>query len=168
VFSRLRFVGPETHMEELDRSNVSFVHAEDRPYVDVKSQMQGDRRAAVWLKMLDLHPERAFFHTRYDPGLVLQRHGHRSHHYLFIIEGTVFFNDEACRPGSLINLPLGATFGPVVVGDEGAEIIEVYFGDCRPVPADSEEWEKVKQERGITELPKPKLDVPEWFGERTD
>jgi hypothetical protein len=155
-------------MTDSNPPTVSYVHDEDLPYVDVKSQMQGDRRISVWLKMLDLDPDRAFFHTRYDPGLVLQRHGHHSHHYVFIIAGTVWFDDEPCRAGSLIKLPLGASFGPIVVGDEGAETIEVYFGDSRPIPADLEEWEKIKQERGITELPKPKLDVPDWFGERTD
>ena len=147
---------------------VSFVHDDERPYRDVKSQMQGDRKISVWLKMLDLEPERAFFHTRYDPGLVLQRHGHHSHHYVFIIGGTVWFDGERCEAGSLIKLPLGASFGPIVVGDEGAETIEVYFGDCRPIPADLEEWARIKEERGITELPNPPLDVPGWFGKRTD
>lgn len=155
-------------MSNPERPTVSFVHDEDLPYVDVKSQRQGERKACVWLKMLDLHPERAFFHTRYDPGLVLQRHGHRSHHYLFVIAGTVWFGGERCRAGSLVKLPLGATFGPIVVGDEGAETIEVYFGDSRPVPADLDEWAALKRERGITELPNPALDVPDWFGERTD
>ena len=55
-----------------------------------------------------------------------------------------------------------------MVGDAGAEIVEVYFGDCRPIPTRREEWEGIKQERGIRELPNPKLDVPDWFGERTD
>jgi len=155
-------------MTDSNPPTVSFVHDEDLPYVDVKSQMQGDRKISVWLKMLDLDPDRAFFHTRYDPGLVLQRHGHHSHHYVFVIAGTVWFDEEPCRAGSLIKLPLGASFGPIVAGDEGAETIEVYFGDSRPIPADPEEWETIKQERGITELPKPKLDVPDWFGERTD
>lgn len=155
-------------MSDPKRPTVSFVHDEDLPYVDVKSQQQGERRVSVWLKMLDLQPERAFFHTRYDPGLVLQRHGHHSHHYVYVIAGTVWFDEERCRAGSLIKLPLGATFGPIVVGDEGAETIEVYFGDSRPVPADLEEWASIKRERGITELPNPTLDVPDWFGERTD
>lgn len=155
-------------MTRSERPTVSYVHDEDRDYVDVKSQKQGERKVSVWLKMLDLEPERAFFHTRYDPGLVLQRHGHRSDHYVFVIAGTVFFDGERCRAGSLIKLPLGATFGPIVVGDEGAETIEVYFGDCRPVPARSAEWDSIKRERGIVELPNPVLDVPEWFGERTD
>lgn len=147
---------------------VSFVHDDARPYVDVKSQRQGDRRVSVWLKMLDLQPDRAFFHTRYDPGLVLQRHGHLSDHYVFVIAGTVFFDGEECRAGSLVKLPRGATFGPIVAGDEGAETIEVYFGDSRPVPAALDEWEAIKRDRGITELPNPALDVPDWFGERTD
>src|SRR5262245_16791706 len=106
-------------MSNPERPTVSFVHDEDLPYVDVKSQRQAERKACVWLKMLDLHPERAFFHTRYDPGLVLQRHGHRSHHYVFVIAGMVWFGGERCRAGSLVKLPLGATFGPIVVGDEG-------------------------------------------------
>lgn len=155
-------------MSDPERPAVSFVHDGDRPFVDVKSQQQGGRRVSVWLKMLDLHPERAFFHTRYDPGLVLERHGHLSDHYVFIIAGMVWFDGEACRSGTLVRLPRGASFGPIVVGDEGAELIEVYFGDCRPVPADRDEWEAIKRERGIRDLPNPTLDVPEWFGERTD
>ena len=155
-------------MTKQDHPIVSFVHDNDRPYIDVKSQMQGNRKVSVWLKMLDLDPERAFFHTRYDPGLVLQRHGHHSHHYVFIINGTVWFDGERCQAGSLVKLPLGAAFGPIVVGDEGAETIEVYFGDSRPIPTNPEEWADIKQERGISELPNPRLDVPAWFGERTD
>jgi hypothetical protein len=155
-------------MKEPSQPEARFVHDDDLPFVNVKSQMQGDRKASVWLKMMNLHPERAFFHTRYDPGLVLQRHGHRSHHFFYIIEGTVYFGDERCGPGTLIELPLGASFGPIVVGDEGAEAIEVYFGDCRPIPTDQPEWERFKRERGVEELPNPELDVPKWFGERTD
>ena len=155
-------------MADRERPTVSYVHDEQREYVDVKSQQQGDRRVSVWLKMLDLEPERAFFHTRYDPGLVLERHGHMSHHYVYVIAGTVWFDGERCRAGSLVKLPFGATFGPIVVGDEGAELIEVYFGDSRPVPADRAEWSEIKRERGITDLPNPQLDVPKWFGKRTD
>jgi len=155
-------------MSKTKRPTVSYVHDEDLPYVDVKSQMRNGRRVSVWLKMLDLQPERAFFHTRYDPGLVLQRHGHHSDHYVYVVNGTVFFDGERCQAGSLIKLPFGATFGPIVAGDEGAETIEVYFGDSRPIPADPEEGSKIKRDRGITELPNPVLDVPDWFGERTD
>ena len=36
-------------MSDPDRPTVSFVHDEDLPYVDVKSQLQGARRASVWL-----------------------------------------------------------------------------------------------------------------------
>lgn len=155
-------------MTEPRRPTVSYVHDEDAAYVDVKSQTQGDRRVSVWLKMLDLAPDRAFFHTRYDPGLVLERHGHKSDHYVFVISGTVTFDGEPCRAGSLIKLPCGASFGPIVVGDEGAELIEVYFGDSRPVRVAIDEWSEIKRERGITDLPNPVLDVPAWFGERTD
>ncbi len=155
-------------MADQDRPSVSYVHDDELPFVDVKSQMQGDQKISVWLKMLDLSPERAFYHTRYDPGLVLQRHGHHSNHYVYVIRGDVWFDGEHCQAGSLIVLPLCATFGRFVVGESGAETIEVYFGDSRPIPADKREWAEIKRERGIAELPNPPLDVPEWFGERTD
>ncbi len=156
-------------MTDQDRPSVSYVHDSELPFIDVKSQLHGDQKISVWLKMLDLTPERALFHTRYDPGLVLQRHGHHSDHYVYVISGEVWFDGEHCQAGSLIKLPLGATFGPIVVGDSGAETIEVYFGDSRPtVPADTREWTKIKRDRGIAELPNPPLDVPEWFGDRTD
>ncbi|MDE0116397.1 MAG: hypothetical protein OXT07_07235 [bacterium] len=148
---------------------VSYIHAEDMDFAEVKSQQHADgRRVSVWLKLMELTQERAVFHTRYDPGLVLERHGHNSDHFIFVIEGEVTFDEEVCRPGTLIKLPHLATFGPIKVGDEGAEILEIYFGDSRPAPADKAEHAAILKERGITELPHPPLDLPDWFGPRND
>jgi ChrR Cupin-like domain len=147
---------------------VSFVHSGDVEAVEVKSELREGTRRSVWLKFLELTPEASVFHTRYDPGLVLQRHGHRSNHYIFVIDGEVRFDTEVCSAGSLVRLPHGATFGPIWVGDEGAEILEIYLGDCRPEPADKSEWQRIKDEHDIVDLPNPPLPVPEWFGERTD
>jgi hypothetical protein len=147
---------------------VSFVHAEDVEAIEVKSELRDGTRRSVWLKFLELTPEAAVFHTRYDPGLVLERHGHRSDHYVFVIDGEVTFDAEVCRAGTLVRLPRGATFGPIWVGDQGAEILEIYLGDCRPEPADKPEWQRITKEHGIVDLPNPPLPVPEWFGERTD
>jgi hypothetical protein len=151
-----------------ERPSVSFVHDDDVEAVEVKSQLRAGQRRSVWLKFLELTPEAAVFHTRYDPGLVLERHAHKSDHYVFVIAGEVTFDTELCTAGSLIRLPRGAAFGPMWTGDEGAEILEVYLGDCRPEPADKAEWHGIMREHDIAELPNPPLPVPEWFGDRTD
>ena len=85
---------------------VSYIHAEDMDFAEVKSQQHADgRRVSVWLRMLELTQERAVYHTRYDPGLVLERHGHNSDHFVFVIDGEVTFDQEVCRAGTLIKLP---------------------------------------------------------------
>jgi quercetin dioxygenase-like cupin family protein len=147
---------------------VSFVHADDVAPMAVKSQVRDGQERSVWLRFLELTPTAAVFHTRYDAGLVLQQHGHKSDHYVFVIDGEVTFDTEVCRKGTLVRLPQGATFGPMWTGPDGAEILEVYLGDCRPEPADKEAWQRLKQEHDIVELPNPPLPVPDWFGERTD
>ncbi len=147
----------------------SYVHARDMDFAEVKSQQHDDgRRVSVWLRMLEMTQERSVYHTRYDPGLVLERHGHNSDHFVFVIAGEVTFDHEVCRPGTLVKLPQGATFGPITVGDDGAEILEIYFGDSRPAPADKAEYAALLEARGITELPHPPVDLPDWFGPRPD
>jgi quercetin dioxygenase-like cupin family protein len=158
---------PETEARAATPS-VSFVHAGDVEAIAVKSQIREGTRRSVWLEFLELTPQASIFHTRYDPGLVLERHGHKSDHYVFVISGEVTFDTEVCRAGTLVHLPRGATFGPMWTGDEGAEIIEIYLGDCRPEPADKDEWHRIMRDHDITELPNPPLPVPDWFGERTD
>jgi hypothetical protein len=136
---------------------VSFLHADDVPFTEVKSQQHGDRRVSVWIRFLVQREDRTIFHTRYDPGLILERHGHSSDHFVFVTKGDVMFGDEKCSAGSLIELPHGASFGPIIVGDQGAEIVELYFGNIRPVPADPPEYLRILAERGIERLPPPNL-----------
>jgi hypothetical protein len=155
-------------MTDSEQPQVSFVHGDDVEAIAVKSQVRDGQERSVWLKFLELTPEAAVFHTRYDPGLVLERHGHKSDHYVFVISGEVTFDAEVCRAGTLVRLPRGATFGPMWTGDEGAEILEIYLGDCRPEPADKDEWHGIMRTHAIDELPNPPLPVPAWFGDRTD
>jgi quercetin dioxygenase-like cupin family protein len=142
-------------MDDGTRPAVSYQHLDDTPFVAMKSQQHGDRRVSVWLRLLVDRPDRSINHTRYDPGLVLERHGHASDHYILVVAGEVWFGEERCRAGSLIELPVGATFGPIVVGDEGAELVEVYFGDKRAIPADPDEYLRILAEKGIERLPPP-------------
>ena len=58
--------------------------------------MHGDRRASVHIKFLEWTPERFVAYTRYDPGLVLERHGHSSDHLVFVLEGELTVGDRVC------------------------------------------------------------------------
>lgn len=66
---------------------------------------------------------------RDDPGTTARRHGHFSPHIVFVLEGDVWCGDVHCPAGSHIELPLGAAFGPFVVGPNGALMYEVMMGD---------------------------------------
>jgi len=131
-------------------ASLRFVHIDDVPAREVKAQQHGERRAAITLRFLEQTPRQVFIHTRYDPGIVVERHGHRSDHAIFILDGLVSIDDVACTRGMLVILEQGAEFGPLVAGPEGAELLEFYAGDPAPVPADPAAFARLLEERGIT------------------
>jgi hypothetical protein len=131
-------------------ASLRFVHIDDVPAREVKAQQHADRRAAITLRFLEQTPGRVFIHTRYDPGIVVERHGHRSDHAIFILDGSVSIDDVACTRGMLVILEQGAEFGPLVAGPEGAELLEFYAGDPAPVPADPAAFARLLAQRGIT------------------
>jgi hypothetical protein len=63
---------------------------------------------------------------------------------------------------------MGAVFGPIEAGPEGALLLEVMMGDPRAVPADGKGFASLLAERGVTPLPNPPFQAPPWFGARTD
>jgi hypothetical protein len=130
-------------------ASLRFVHTDDVPAREVKAQQHGDRRVAIKLRFLEQGPGRVFIHTRYDPGIVVERHGHRSDHAIFILEGSVTIGEVECTPGMLVTLEQGAEFGPLVAGPDGTELLEFYAGDPAPVPADPAAFARLLKERGI-------------------
>src|SRR5207253_1829266 len=98
---------------------LAFVHIDDVKPQEVVAQMHGDRRAGVHIQFLEWSPAHMVAHTRYDPGLVLERHGHRSDAFVYILEGLVTIGDRPCPPGTLVVLEKGASFGPLIAGPDG-------------------------------------------------
>lgn len=145
-----------------------IVHLDEVPWQEVKAQQHGDRRVSVWEKYLEWTPERMTLYGRYDPGMLLERHGHRSDHLVHVIDGSIDVGGEQCGPGSTLILPVGAAMGPIEAGPDGAVLFEVMLGDPRSVPADPDGFVQLLAERGVTPLPNPPIDAPEWFGPRTD
>lgn len=144
----------------MSEPRLAFFHAERAEPQEVVAQQHGDRRVSVWLRYLEFTERRMVALTDYDPGLILERHGHKSDHTIFIIEGEVTISGHHCPPGTLIVLEEGAEFGPIIAGPNGCKLLEHYFGDPMPVPKDKDEYHALLAERGIERLPNPRYTLP--------
>jgi hypothetical protein len=147
---------------------LAFVHIDDVPWKEVIAQMHGERRVSVHEKFLEWTAKRMVVLGRYDPHVVIERHGHKSDHLVYVLEGGLTVGDRQCRAGTLIVLEVGASFGPLIAGDDGALLFEVWMGDPGPVPADREGYQALLRERGITRLAPPKIDRPANVPKRGD
>ena len=65
-----------------------------------------------------------------------------------------------CNPGMMVLLEHGATFGPIVAGPDGTELLEFYTGDPRSWSADPAGFAALLSARGIEPLPDPAFDRP--------
>jgi hypothetical protein len=149
-------------------AELRITRVDEVPWQEVKAQQHGDRRVSVWEKYLEWTPGLMVLYARYDPGMVIERHGHRSDHVVYVLEGQVTVGDEVCGPGTNLVLEEGAVFGPIEAGPGGALMLELMLGDPRAVPADRPGFEALLASRGITPLPNPPFEAPPWFGDRTD
>ncbi len=100
---------------------------------------------------------------RYDPGMIVRRHGHRSPHVVFVLEGSIWCGDRLCPAGTHIELPEGAAFGPFRAGPEGVTMFEVMLGDPRSWGDQPERVDALRAEHGVEELPDPEIDLPSWL-----
>jgi hypothetical protein len=140
---------------------LAFAHVDDVPWTEVVAQRHPDgRTASARLKFLEWTDARFVALTRYDPGLVLERHGHASDHLVYIIEGHLDVGDHACPPGTLVVLEHGAVFGPLVAGPDGCLLLESYAGDPMPASADPAGYARLLADRGIEKLPNPPFTAP--------
>ena len=144
-------------------SSPRFSHLDDVEYQEVRRIGQGDRTMSVWEKWLDFSPAYLSLYAKWDPGMIVQPHGHNSNHVVFVLEGEMTCGSVMCRRGPHIALDQGDTFGPFVAGPEGVELFAVMMGDPRSFPADPEGYERFLVDRGARQLPNPPIDMPEWI-----
>ena len=121
--------------------------------------------SAVWEKWLAFSPDPQYLtvYAKYDPGMMVRRHGHFSPHVLFVIEGEIACGDRSCPAGTHIELPMGAAFGPFRAGPEGATMFEVMMGDPRSWGDDPEAFDALLAQHGAERLPDVPLDYPPWL-----
>jgi hypothetical protein len=146
----------------------TFRHLDDPevPWQAVKAQRNADgTESFVHEKWLAFSPDPPYLslYARYDPGMVVRRHGHFSPHVVFVLAGALWCGARHCPEGTHIELPLGAAFGPLVAGPDGATLFEVMLGDPRSWGDDQDALERVLTERGVTALPDPPLAFPPWL-----
>jgi len=140
----------------------------DVPWQKVKAQRNADGTESFvhekWFAFSNEPPYLSLY-ARYDPGMVVRRHGHFSPHIVFVLEGDLLCGDEPCPTGTHVELPFGAAFGPLVAGDAGCTLFEVMLGDPRSWGDDPEAFERALAERGATRLPDPPLEFPAWLSD---
>lgn len=148
-----------------DGPNPTFRHLDDADLAwhEVKRQQNADgTTSSVWEQWLafSTDPPYLSLNARYDPGMIVRRHGHRSPHVLFVVAGGAWFGDRWCGAGTHVELPEGAAFGPIRAGAKGAVFFEVMMGDPRSWGEDPDAFARVQADHGVTSLPDPPLDLP--------
>ena len=132
-------------------AELKFRHKSDVPAIEVKAQDHDGRRIGVWIRTLE-RSKVTVISTWYDPGVILERHGHSSDHVIYVISGLLMVGDQQCPAGTAVILEHGATFGPLVAGPEGAELVEFYSGNPMPVPEDEAAFDRFLSEQGVKAL----------------
>jgi hypothetical protein len=140
-----------------------FVHLDDVPWQEVRRQQHGDRTASVREKWLEFSPRYLSLYARWDPGMIVHAHGHRSDHVVFVVEGDLRCGDVQCPVGTHIALDEGDTFGPFVAGPDGVVLLEVMMGDPRSFPADAAGYDRLLADRGVEQLANPPISMPAWL-----
>ncbi len=156
--------GPEMSVEPI------FRHVEDPDvaWQKVKAiRTASGVQAAVWEKWLafSARPQYLSLLARWDPHMVVRRHGHYSPHVVFVMAGELWCGGRHCPAGTHIELPEGAAFGPFVAGPEGVTLFEVMMGDPRSWGDDPEAFAAALDEQGAEALPDPKIDLPDWLAD---
>jgi len=136
---------------------------DDVPWIAVKSQRNADgTESHVWEKWVACSADPLYLalFARWDPGMIVRRHGHHSPHTLTVLGGSFTCGGVECGPGTHIELPPGAAFGPFVAGPDGVHLYEVMMGDPRSWGDDPEAMAAVLAERGVEPLPDPPIELP--------
>ncbi len=130
-------------------------HPASQPWQEAMLQRQGDRNLAVHLKVIFSAPDRMVIYTRYDAGLVVAPHRHVGVEVIYVLEGAMEVDGVACKKGTTIVLDGESTIGPIVAGDDGAVLLEVFEGPGSWMPQlvePNDAYRELVRDRRITEL----------------
>jgi hypothetical protein len=144
---------------------LAIVHDEAVPFTEVIAQEHTVagvvEHRSVHEKFLEWNGQRMVVIGRYDPGIILERHGHSSDHVIYVLEGTLRVGEYECPPKTLIVLEEGAAFGPLFADETvGCLLFETWLDDVTPLPADKAGYHALLASRDIVRLPNPAFASP--------
>lgn len=156
-------------MSDVPREPV-FRHVDDshEAWQEVKRQRNADgSTSSVWERWFAFRGDPPYLSllARWDPGMIVRRHGHRSPHVLYVIDGELWCGERHCPTGTHIELPEGAAFGPFRAGPHGVTLFEVMLGDPRSWGDQPELVDELRAAHGVTELPDPPIELPGWLAD---
>jgi hypothetical protein len=140
-----------------------FQHLDEVSTQEVRRIGYGDRTASVREKWMEFNPRYLSLYAEWDPGMMVQPHGHSSDHVVFVMKGEMTCGDVRCTAGTHIALDRGDVFGPFIAGPEGVVLFEVMMGDPRSFPGDLDGYAALMTQRGAEQLPNPPIDMPDWI-----
>jgi len=142
----------------------TFWHVDDIDWTPVQRQRNADGTVSVVReKWPIIRPGFLSAYVHYESQMVVRRHGHRSNHVVFVLDGGAWIGGEWCSAGAHFHVPLGAAFGPIVAGPDGVTCWELSFGDFGGWGDRPELYQREIETRGITPLPDPPLEIGDWF-----
>jgi hypothetical protein len=152
-------------LSELDEQTkgVRFRHLDDEKWQEVRALELPGGRVSVKEKWFEFSDKFLSLYAKWDPGMMIHKHGHNSEHVVFVLEGSMSCGDVECTKGMHITLDQGSAFGPFIAGPDGVELFEVMMGDPRSWAADTEGFDRLLAEKGAKRLPNPPIDMPEWL-----
>ena len=74
-------------------------HLDEFEWQEVRRQQHGDHTASVREKWLDFSPRYLSLYAEWDPGMIVQPHGHNSDHVVFVLEGEMTCGDVRLPAG---------------------------------------------------------------------
>ncbi|MBB83383.1 MAG: hypothetical protein CL931_06190 [Deltaproteobacteria bacterium] len=149
--------------EEEREPRVKFRHLDEEKWQKVRAIELPTGPVYVREKWLEFSDKCLSLYAKWDPGMMIHKHGHNSEHVIYVIAGSMTCGDVECTPGMHITLEQGAAFGPFEAGPDGVELFEVMMGDPRSFPADTEGFERLLEEKSARRLPNPPIDLPDWL-----
>ena len=124
--------GGERPSPKVDGLQSVMTHVRDYEWSETKRQQNADGSVSVVREKCPvLLSDFKSAYVEYSPAMTVERHGYFGLHLVWIIEGGAWFGDRWCPAGTHIELPLGAAFGPIVAGEEGALFLELTDDDVR-------------------------------------
>lgn len=130
--------------------------------MEVRPQIHADgRRVSGHLRIIERSDERVVVYTRYDAGLVIEKHSHLANEVIYVLEGELIVDDRVCTAGTTLVLEKGTPFGPLTAGPGGTILFEIFDGETGHVSEDYAGFLRILEDRDIRVLPEPDASVPE-------